>query len=181
MDRVFIDALASSITKGQSSECMSIIRRYKGDTYKLVSMVYYGYYSLTVTGIYPIIDGRNIDSILKCLYKKETTSVVIDMYDGCRGCTTTIYKNKRYDKKNMGLLSSITKKHYHNIGVYSYKYSIRYGIDALFKVIIDHFTSTIGCSDQNAVMDIWNERALPTDFDMNLIRVLSIISQLLLL
>jgi hypothetical protein len=179
MDRVFIDALAASITKGQHSECMSIIRRYKGDTYKLVSMVYYGYYSLTVTGIYPIIDGRNIESILNCLYGKESKSIVIDMYEECRGFTTIIYKNKRFENENRQLLSSITRKHYHNIGVNSYTYGMKYGTDALFKTVVDHFTKTIGCSDINAVMDIWNDRALPDDFDMNLIRILSIISQLL--
>ena len=180
MDRTFIDALATAISKGNQLECKSIIRRYKGDTYRLVAMVYYGYYSLTTQGMYNVIDSRNIDSILNCLYNNHMRSVVIDMYDGCRGHPTIIYKGRSFDKDRQ-LISSIRKKHYINIAVYSYKYMNNHGIDELFKTVIGYFARTIGCSNQQAVMDIWDERALSDDVDMNIIRVLSIISELLML
>jgi len=181
MDRTFIDALALAISSGNHLECNSIIRRYKGDTYRLVTMVYYGYYSLTTSGLYNIIDSRHITSILTCLYNKEPRSVVIDMYDGCRGFPTIIYKNRRYKKENRQLLSSIHRKDYHNISVYAYQYMSKYGADALFETIVNYFASTIGCSDTSAVMDIWNDRAMRDDMDMNIIRIMSIISELLML
>lgn len=181
MDLTFIAALADVIERGCDMECKSIVRRYRGDTYKLLCMVYYGYYSLTTRGVYNVIESRNIDSILNCLYKEGKRNVVIDMYDGCRAHPTIIYLNRRFKDTNRQLLSSIRKKHYNNIGVHSYKFMNKFGPDALFNNVVEYFTGTIGCTDSDAVHDIWIHRSLSDDFDMNLIRILSIIAELLLL
>lgn len=181
MDRTFIDALAEAITRGNELECNSIIRRYKGDTYRLISMVYYGYYSLTTQGLYHVIESRHITSILTRLYNKDRRSVVIDMYGGCRDCPTIIYKNRHLNKKTRQVLSAIKRKHYHNIGVYAHQYVVKNGADDLFETVVDYFTTAIGCSDKSAVMAIWNLRSLRDDLEMNLIRIMSIVSELLML
>lgn len=107
--------------------------------------------------------------------------MVIDMYDGCRDCPTIIYKNRHFNKKIRQVLSAIKRKHYHNISVYAHQYVVKNGADDLFETIVDYFTTAIGCSDKSAVMGIWNLRPLRDDLEMNLIRIMSIVSELLML